>query len=130
MSKIIDEARKQMGENRRKAEAEKATRRAAKAMEGTRSQRFRKSLVRWVKRAFYTAFLVLFAYVTIMAATMMVPLAMATVLSSLGYTLANLAELLLAGLSGIFFVLWAFVLTFLAIRKAWKVYLGAIEKTK
>ena len=61
------------------------------------------------------------SYAVIAAATIAVPSVMGLVIGSFGYTLQSNAELLLAALSGLFFTLWAFALSFYLLRAAFRV---------
>lgn len=83
----------------------------------------------WAIRLFHTAFLLMFAYLVVAICTLIIPTVMGFVIGSMGYTLNNNAELLLAFLSGIFFTGWVFTGSFVLVKFVWKKYITNIKKT-
>ena len=83
----------------------------------------------WMKRLFYTLFIFMVVYVTIIGCTVMVPTVMGFLIRALGYTVSNNAEMLLASFAGLFFVLWSFALSFIFIRFAWRKYINGMKST-
>lgn len=77
---------------------------------------------------FYTVLFFLFAYVVILFATTVLPMILAGILAGLGYTLANLAEVVLAGCVALFLTAWFFTLTFLLVKKVFGIYWRGVKK--
>ena len=115
--------------NKAEQDARKARRKAELEMEGTAGQRARAFLARWLKRLFYTAFAAMAVYLLGMVVTLSIPLFVSIIVSSLGYTLANVAEIMLTAFCGLFFVLWCFALSLFAARGIWRVYAKAMRGT-
>ena len=129
MGSVGQELRDIWRKNKAEQDAQKAQRKAAKAMEGTPGERARGFLSRWLKRLFYTAFVLMATYLVVMVCTLSIPLFLSIIVSSLEYTLSNIAEIMLTGFCGIFFVLWCFAGSFFVVRAFWKIYIKAIRTT-
>lgn len=114
---------------RAEKDAKRAKKRAEREKEGPLSQRIMDGIVRWGKRLFYTAFMGMGMYLVIMMFTLMLPVLMATIIGSLGYTLANMAELLLAGFCGLFFTAWLFLISYHIVRYFGRIYMKAMRST-
>ena len=83
----------------------------------------------WIRRIVYSMFFVMAVYLVIGLCTILIPSVMGYVIGSFGYTVANGAEFLLAGLSGLFFTAWVFFGSVLLLRRIWSVYMRAMKGT-
>lgn len=90
---------------------------------------FKEFIVKWVKRLFYTFCMFMLLYVFIVGGTILIPTVMGYLVGSMGYSLSNSGELLLAQLAGLFFTAWVFAIGFLAIRFAWHRYIEGMQGT-
>lgn len=115
--------------NKAEMDSRKMRRKAAMEAEGTPVERAQAFLARWGKRVFYTALAAMAAYLIIVVVTLSIPLLVSIIVSTLGYTLANVGEIMLTCFCGLFFTLWCFVLSFCLVRAVWKVYVKAMRST-
>lgn len=83
----------------------------------------------WAIRLFHTAFMMMLIYLVVAICTLIIPTVMGYVIGSMGYTLTNNAEMLLAFLCGLFFTGWVFVGSFVAVRAIWRKFIANIKAT-
>jgi hypothetical protein len=86
-------------------------------------------LFNWIKRIFYTMFLVVAVYVMILATTVMIPAFISFIISGLGFTLKTYREQITALLAGGFFTAWLFVFTYAIGKRMWRLYAKGIKGT-
>lgn len=117
-------------EKEKKAQAQrKADRKKEKEAKGPLIVRIGQFIKRWIIRLFYTLFFSVFVYVLIMTCTSMIPVVMGYIVGSMGYDLSSVAEVLLAGFSGLFFTAWIFTISYFLVKKAFGLYMKQIKKT-
>lgn len=87
------------------------------------------TLLNWVKRIFYTFFLVVAVYVMILATTVMIPAFVSFIIEGLGFTMNSYREIVTALLAGGFFTAWIFVFTYAIGKRLWKLYTKGIRGT-
>ena len=74
-----------------------------------------------------TSLLLMFGYIVIGFITSCMPMVMGYLIGSFGFDLSDIVQVMLFGFSGLFFTAWMFLISYLILRKACRVYIKFIK---
>ena len=87
------------------------------------------SVSKWLLRLLYTVLFLFFSYMVILGFTIFTPNFMAYLIKGFGYTLENTAEVQLSLFAGLFFIAWEFLISYVIIKRAAKLYARGVKST-